>query len=256
MKIVKIFSEDNKSFYRLFYDEDFEFVDPIKYFKERSITSSYYLVKDQYEYKFQSFPEEIRNKVFAKKAIELWEEKLHGILNESLEKEFLDLLCAENKKDQLKLLRSKALTTNAFAKLLFTASSEFGFTFSRYTSEKLPGNLEKSQLPLVFELDDNEESISIIGETTLKEGELKNVILHRKNIVANFLDKGSEWHCFYLTFKALAGKESWNEGQPHYHYLSDKFGVSREEVIRGIKAGNVPSTPVHIGINGYREKEK
>ena len=101
---------------------------------------------------------------------------------------------------------------------------------------------------------DNEESISIIGETTLKEGELKNVILHRKKIVANFLDKGNEWHCFYLTFKALAGKETWNKGQPHCHYLSDKFGVSREEVIQGIKTGNIPSTPVHIGIKGYREK--
>lgn len=179
---------------------------------------------------------------------------MHSILNESLDKEFLDLLITESKKDQLKLLRGKSLTPYSFAKLLFLSHLEFGFSFSQYTSEKLPGNINNSQLPILFQLSVNEESVSIIGETTLKEGELKNVILHRKKIVANFLDKGNEWHCFYLTFKALAGKESWNQGQPHYHYLSDKFGVTREEVIKGIKAGNVPSTPVHIGIKGYSER--
>lgn len=198
--MLKIYSEDKKSFYRLFFDEEIEYVNPIEYFKERSITSSYYLIKDQFEYKFQDFPEEIRNKVFAKKAFELWSERFKGISNESLDKEFLDLLGADSKKNQIKLLRGKTLTPNSLAKLLFLANLEFGFTFSRYTSGKLPANIEKSQLPLLFELSENEESVSIIGETTLKEGELKNVINHRKNIVANFLDKGNEWHCFYLTF--------------------------------------------------------
>lgn len=256
MKMLKIYSGDNKSFYRLFFDEDIEYVNPIEYFKERSITSSYYLLKDQIEHNLKEIPEEIRNKVIAEKAFELWSERFKSISNESLDKEFLDLLVAESKKDQLKLLRGKSLTPYSFAKLLFLSHHEFGFSFSQYTSEKLPGNINNSQLPLLFKLSDDEESISIIGETTLKEGELKNVILHRKNIVANFLDKGSEWHCFYLTFKALAGKESWNKGQPHYHYLSDKFGVSREEVVRGIKSSKMPSTSVHIGIKDYREKQK
>ncbi|GAB3221271.1 hypothetical protein J0A67_06875 [Algoriphagus aestuariicola] len=253
MKMLKIYSEDKKSFYRLFYDEDIECVNPIKYFKDRSITSSYYLIKDQIEHKLQGIPEEVRNKIIAKKANEIWKERFESISNESLDKEFLVLLSAESKKDQLKLLKGKTLATHALAKLLFLANLEFGFSFSRYTSEKLPGNIEKSQLPLLFELSDNEESVSIIGETTLKEGELKNVIIHRKNIVANFLDKGKEWHCFYLTFKALSGKESWNDGEPHYHYLSDKFGLSRKDVIQGIKDGKVPSTPVHIGIKDYRK---
>lgn len=249
--MLKIFSEDNKSFYRLFYDEDFESVNPVKYYKERFITSSYYLVKDQFEDKFHFIPEETRDKVFVKQAIELWEEKLSVILSESLDKEFLDLLRAKSKKNQLKLLRGKSLTPYSFAKLLFLSHNEFGFSFSQYTSEKLPVNINNSQLPFLIKLSDDEESISIMGETTLKEGELKNVILHRKKIVANFLDKGNEWHCFYLTYKALAGKESWNGGEPHYHYLSDKFGIPRKDVVQGIKDGKVPSTQVHIGIKGY-----
>lgn len=41
MKMLKIFAENNESFYRLFYDEDFESINPVKYYKERSITSVY-----------------------------------------------------------------------------------------------------------------------------------------------------------------------------------------------------------------------
>ncbi|WP_373397234.1 hypothetical protein V8V91_22070 [Algoriphagus halophilus] len=253
--MLKIYSDDKGSFYRLFFDEDVEFVNPVKYFKESSLASSFYLLKDSMSLKLKDIPEEIRNKAFARKANEIWKERLEHILNESLNKDFLDLLIASSKKGQLKILKGKTLSPNSLAKFLFLAYSEFGFTFSRYISESLPKNIEKTQLPLLFELSEDEENVEVVGETVLKEGELKNVINHRKNIVANFLDKGNEWHCFYVTYKSLAGKESWNGGQAHYHYLSNKFGLSRDEVVKGVKTGKMPSTPVHIGIENYRKDQ-
>ncbi|MEB2786381.1 hypothetical protein [Algoriphagus persicinus] len=254
--MLKIYSGDGKSFYRLFFDDKVEYVNPLQYFRSRSINSSFYLMKDLTNNEFKNFPEEIKNKVLLKKAIETWETRYESINEEFLDEDFITLLSTRKKSEQLRLLKGKSLTSYAFSKFALISNSEFGFTFSRYTSEKLPGNLEKQQLPLLFELSEDESSVSIIGETSLKEGELKNVINHRKKIVANFLDKGNEWHCFYVTYKSLAGKESWNEGEPHYHYLSDKFGLLREDVVKGIIDGKVPSTPVHIGLKGYRNSKE
>lgn len=254
--MLKIYSEDGKSFYRLFFDENVELVNPLQYFRDSSIISSFYMMKDILDVKAKEIPKNIRTKVIIKKSLEEWEVRLQTINNEFLDGDFLMLLKASKKKDQLRLLKGKSLTPNGLAKLLITAYSDFGFTFSRYTSEKLPSNIEKEKLPIFFELNDSygeKSKVTIIGETELKEGQLINVVNHRKKIVANFLDKENEWHCFYLTYKALSGKESWNNGQPHYHYLSDKFNLTREEVIQGILDGNVPSTPVHIGIKDYRK---
>lgn len=254
--MLKVYSEDGKSFYRLFFDDKVEFVNPIEYNKYCSISSSFYFMKDLMDEKFKDFPEEITQEVLLKRALENWNAEYLRITEEKLDKDFINLLSVSKKSDQLRLLKGKSLTRNEFRKLIFKAHSKFGFTFSRYTSEKLPGNLDKQQLPMMFELSEDEKSITIIGETLLKEGQLKNVIKQRKKIVATILDKGNEWHCFYLTFKALAGEESWNNGEPHYHYLSDKFGISREEVVQGIIDGKVPSTPVHIGLKGYRNSKE
>ena len=77
------------------------------------------------------------------------------------------------------------------------------------------------------------------------------VIEQRKVIVAKFFDRGSEWHCLFLTFNSLAGKENWKGGQPHLHYISDKYGLTREEAVNRFKSNNYPSTSVHIDLLGY-----
>ena len=57
-----------------------------------------------------------------------------------------------------------------------------------------------------------------------------------------FIDKEDEWHCLFLTYDSIRGKESWNGGQPHYHYISDKFGIPRAEWLRGQLNGHLNST--------------
>lgn len=256
MVMHKVDIDDGKSFYRIFIDDKVEYVNPLKYFEEIFFISSFYKMQDLMADKFRDYPEKIKNRFFFEKSFEKWEAHFNKIKNEELDKDFLELLSTNKKNDQLRLLKGKFFNPNSLAKLIFLSFSEFGYIFSRYTSEKLPSNLKQSQLPIIFELSEDEESVTFVGETGLTEGELKNVINHRKKIIANFLDKGNEWHCFYVTYKALAGKESWNNGTPHYHYFSDKIGISREELIEGIEQGRMPSSSIHIELKNHRDRNK
>ncbi len=47
------------------------------------------------------------------------------------------------------------------------------------------------------------------------------------------------------------GKESWKDGQAHFHYISSKFGITREELLSKFESGKYPSSSVHIDILEY-----
>ena len=71
----------------------------------------------------------------------------------------------------------------------------------------------------------------------------------RKVVPARVFHKGEHWHCFYYTYKGFAGLEPGIMGkQPHYHYISDKSGISRMELERCIKECEMPTSKVHIVI--------
>lgn len=91
------------------------------------------------------------------------------------------------------------------------------------------------------------------GETKLTEGQLKNVINHRKVTISKFLDKGDLWHCFFITYNSIGGKDKWQDGQPHYHYISDKWGFNRKDAVERLKSTNYPPTSVHITLTDYRQ---
>ena len=92
--------------------------------------------------------------------------------------------------------------------------------------------------------------MEIYGTTSLTDGQLKDYVRSSKFILARILDKGEHWHCFYQTKSGIQGKESGNLGsQPHIHYISDAFGVSREDFIKALKGGKVPSSEVHIPLS-------
>ena len=85
------------------------------------------------------------------------------------------------------------------------------------------------------------------GTTSLSEGQLRDLVIRSKFIVGRILDNGKNWHCFYQTKSGVQGKESGNLGsQPHIHYISDSFGISREDFAKALKGGHVPTSEVHI----------
>ena len=87
-----------------------------------------------------------------------------------------------------------------------------------------------------------EDAVNIIGDTDLTEGQVKRMINERKVIIAHFLDRGDEWHCFFITYNSIGGKENHKDGQPHFHYISSAFGIKRDDFIKSMESGNYKST--------------
>lgn len=72
------------------------------------------------------------------------------------------------------------------------------------------------------------------------------MITELKVVVAHFFDRGNDWHCLFITYNSIGGKENHNNGQPHY--FSSAFGITREEFIESMKTRTYKSTSVHIDL--------
>lgn len=245
-----IYDEDGKGFTRAYIGRDIEFTDPTKYYSEHEIKKHKFEIKDLLFMKNAFLASQLNEDFFTKNALKHWEDKLIEINNTVVPDNFLYLLDATTKADQIKLLKGQSLTPEQLIAFIFKAWTDYGFAFSQYTAEHHHKGLDESQLPKLIHIEN--DKVKTVGETSLTDGQLKNVIEHRKVIVAKLFDKGVNWHCLFVTFNSLAGKENWQGGQPHFHYISDKFGLTREEVVNRIKSGNYVSTPVHIPLFDYR----
>jgi hypothetical protein len=195
--------------------------------------------------------DEIDNRFFEKRVAKEFKVEFDEALNRELPNAFCKLLCSKSKIEQEKLLKEQSLDPSILFTLILKAYRDYGYTFSRYITERYPKDVDFSKLPLLYEIK-SDETIETIGDTNLTNGRLKQLLEQRKVVVANFFDKGNSWHCFFVTYRSLAGQETWNNGQPHFHYLSDKWNLSRDDVIASIKKGKYPSTSIHIGIENYK----
>ncbi len=158
----------------------------------------------------------------------------------------LQLLAATSKKEQQKALKGFSLTQDELVAFSFIAFEKYGFKYSQYKTQHFHKGFDKTLLPQLLRRYDN-GSIKTIGHTPLSAGQQRQVFEHRDVKVAKFFDNGDVWHCFFLTFKSLEGKERHKNGQPHLHYISDKWGISRNEVLAQLtsKDYHLPSLP-HI----------
>lgn len=150
-----------------------------------------------------------------------------------------------SKKEQIRLLKGAQLTeTQLFS--LFNFAEECGYRFSHYKWQGDPKSVKEEKLPSFMHMKDD-GSIEYIGETTLTEGQMRTIINQADELIVRIFDNGSHWHCFLQTYKGLKGMESGVQGsRPHLHYLSDSFGISKADLVKMIKIGRYPNTPVHI----------
>ena len=150
-----------------------------------------------------------------------------------------------SKKEQIRLLKGAQLTeTQLFS--LFNFAEECGYRFSHYKWQGDPKSVKEEKLPSFIHMKDD-GSIEYIGETTLTEGQKRTIINQADVLIVSIFDNGSHWHCFLQTYKGLKGMESGVQGsRPHLHYLSDSFGISKADLVKMIKIGRYPNTPVHI----------
>jgi hypothetical protein len=191
--------------------------------------------------------------ILAKRASLEWPEEFSEMKSEPVPRYLIELLSATNKKAQLRLLKGATINSKQLLAFLIEAE-QHGFTYSRYLENHLASDADTSKMPRFFERKED-GSIKTAGQTSMTDAQLKHVLDQRKAIVATILDKGDDWHCFFATYKGLAGEENYKEdqgGQPHYHYISSKWGsVTRQQVIDGVRSGNYVSTSVHIDLLNY-----
>ena len=167
-----------------------------------------------------------------------------------LPQQLLDLLKAKKKSEQQKLLKNLVLNPDILMGFLLKAGDN-GYTLSQYSSEFQPSDIDKEKMPYAYMLNENGE-IQKFGKTELTDGQLKQALEQRSVKIAKIIEKDGEWHCFFITFNSIGGKENWRDGQPHFHYISNFFGIKKEDVIEQIKSkkyklGNLP----HITLTDY-----
>lgn len=152
------------------------------------------------------------------------------------------------KREQIKLLKGISLSADQLGGLFVQAGS-LGYKFSNYRFKGIPKEYKEKDLPTYIYLKDD-GNLDTYGSTSLSEGQLRDLVIRSKFIVARILDNGRNWHCFYQTKSGVQGKESGKFGMhPHIHYISDSFGVSRDDFIKALKGGRAPSSEVHIQFN-------
>ena len=249
---TKIADEDENGFYRIFWDDDIEKVNPIEYYKDYEVKKRAISYRDILEMKDSILVTKVSDDFFirfAKEQIEkekFWETKEQTEVPEN----FLKLLETNRKKDQKSLLKGLSINPDQLISLIFKSYKDYGYHYSRYRFEIFPKDLESKQKPKIADISEN-GIIKTIGETDLTKGQVKKMIEEQKVIIAHFFDKGDNWHCLFITYNSIGGKENWKDGQSHFHYISSAFGVTRNDVIDSMKTGQYISTPIHIDLLEY-----
>src|ERR1700741_1432014 len=247
-----IIPDDNgKSFTIASIGGDVEYVDPIKYFSERCIEPRAAVFLKTLEIKMPDGDMDSMMKVALKNATEMWDGHYKEIMETQVPDALFALLKSTSKGEQVKLLKGLQFTPESLTAFIFKAYQEHGWTYSQYHCQQYPKGTAKESLPRLATLDRETGKVTKTGETSLTDGQIKQVIEQRKVVSVKFIDKGSEWHCFFITYRSIGGEESWKDGQPHFHYISDKFGIPRDEAVKQFKGDKYPSTSVHIELLGY-----
>ncbi|HTR29413.1 MAG TPA: hypothetical protein VMH27_09080 [Puia sp.] len=235
----------------MFESEDFEYVKPVKHYGDFFIVKSLILRGvPQEELNGDRKPSDKSKEIF-KGAVLHWQKMLSEFKKIKVPENLIKLLSSKKKSEQESLLKGIALTPDVLMGLLIVAE-QHGYTLSQYTSEFSQKGVDLSKMPLAYEVKGDGE-VKIFGDTEMSAGQLKQAIEHRKVKVAKILDRGDEWHCFFATFRSLRGEETWQgEKQPHFHYISNAFGIPRTKVVEQIKSeqyklGNLP----HIKLEEY-----
>ena len=253
MKFKKINDTTGTGHHSLVEIDDFEFVNPTAQISEMLIRSQMFFERDFL--RFAGFPIDnpIGQNILFKRAQEEWSKKYEKLKTIEIPESFIKVLATDSKKDQIRLLKGASLTSEQLLAFLIKAGEENGYVYSQYRGEHLPKGFETKDLPTLAEVTEDGD-VKIIGETPMTKGQVKHSIEKRHVAVSKFLDKDDRWHCLFLTYKSLGGEENNKDGQPHLHYISNSWGLTREYVVGQLKSKNyqLPSLP-HIDFERPRK---
>lgn len=246
----RIFNENGQGFTRIYSTEKVENVNPVNFYKNFELEKRAISLRDILSLKNPYLTSLLDDDFFIRKAQETLEGFFEKFEKTEVPENLLKVLESERKKDQIRLLKGVQFNPDQLMALIFKSYTDYGYLYSKYLFENLPEGFEDRKLPKLFHFKED-NTIVKVGETDLTDGELKHIIEHRKVIVSHFFIKDNLWHCFFLTFRSIAGKENWKNGQAHHHYISSSFGISKEDFIESMRTGKYKSTPVHIDLLDY-----
>ena len=251
MKITEITNKKTGEKIISFGGEDFEKVNPDKHFYDGCFVKRMIL----------QIPDEVRGKkkpsdkgkAILLKTAKDCREFINSFRSVKLPEELKELLKSSKKKEQIKLLKGLELTTDIFMGFILYAGDN-GYLLSQYTSHHHANGIDEKELPAAY-MKKPDGTIQKFGKTNLSDGQLKQALEQRSVKVAKLLEKDDEWHCFFLTYNSIAGKENWQNGQPHFHYISNLFNLDKTELIKQLKSknyklGNLP----HLSLTDYGEQ--
>lgn len=224
--------------YVIFEMEDVENVNPIEFYRNAYIQKQiamYWTISQNLKKELAKNNLELNRPeykiLFEKLAKSDWEEFYSEKSKTKINTNYLTLLNADKKTEQQKLLKGQSLSTYELFALVIHAYKELGLKFSQYIFNHAQKGIDPTNLTDFTHLKED-GTIVTSCETKLSGGQLKQAIEHRVVMIAKFIGDDINWHCFFTNYKSIKGKEKiYKNGQPHFHYISDKWGLSKKEVI-------------------------
>lgn len=252
MKFDKIIDPYSGASYNMVLAEDFERISPVDFIFSAFFKTSMMIYHDYPKVQKLNISKNQLNKLLLKKTLSEWDTEYNKIITRAIPSVLLELLESKSKKEQIRLLKNLVLTTDQWITFITKAYLDYNYLFSQYTSTHYSKGYSNSDFPKVIHKQG--DKIIRIGETKLSDGQLRQIVDQQNVKVFKFLDRGEIWHCFFLTYKSLKGEEkAYKNGQPHLHYISDKWGLTREYVLDQLKSREYkfPSIP-HIDHHTHR----
>ena len=248
MKITEIINKKTGERLVLFGGEDFENVNPAQHFYDACFVSRMMMLEPD-ETSGRKEPTKKGAETLVKVAKDC-REFIESFRKVQVPVELIQILETSKKKEQTKLLNGLRMNPDILMAFLLIAGDK-GFTLSQYQSEHQTNAIDSTKMPIAYRQKED-GTIEKFGKTELTDGQLKQALEQRSVKVAKILENNNEWHCFFLTYNSIGGKENWQNGQPHFHYLSNLFGIQKNDVIEQIKSknynlGNLP----HIALDDY-----
>ena len=233
-----------------------ENVNPIEFYRQAYIQKQihmYWAISPNLEREFAKknlkLSKSELDELFKKRSISDWEDFYAEKSKTKINPNYLALLKTNKKTEQKNLLKGQSLSTYELFALIMYAYKEYGFMFSQYIFQHSQKGINPTDLTDFTHLRED-GSVLTSRETNLSDGQLKQAIEHRVHMTAKFIGDDNNWHCFFTNMKSLKGKEkSYKNGQPHFHYISDKWGLTKEEIIEELskRKYKLPSIP-HLDI--------
>ncbi|MEO8174242.1 MAG: hypothetical protein ABI581_14205 [Sediminibacterium sp.] len=246
---------DKNGFFTISENSDCEYANPIEWFRDAIVAvtgqNTFNLLMLSLQSKEPPVipagwkPIDYLREVAEYDAKKTWNKELEQIKATRVPDSLLETLITKTKREQQKALKDLIVSGGELTAFYCRAFARFGFLFSNYTFEFLPNGIDEMQMPGLIYIEED-KSVTVIGNTPYSEKQLKQTIDHRRRRIVRMLDKENEWHCIFYDYRSMNGEETENQG-PHVHYVSDRWGLTREQVLESLSRKQYTVPSLHIG---------